>query len=1156
MLRAKAALALWLAFGCAAGLWAQPRTDTLRNADTLHLSQPFPAPGSVMIRFLPSGRTWQPPLAAQVRDRVGVDSLYRSDSLAIVIYRVLRQPPPIRIQLRDFQAVKDTTREAWADVIFPETDAKPPPFWMESGGLRTTGSLSRGITVGNNRGLALNSGLRLQIEGDLGDGLKITGAITDENIPIQPDGTTQAINDFDRVFIRLAKDAYSVTLGDYEVLQKGSRFADYYRNVQGIRLAVEQKKQQAAFSMAVAKGKFHSNTFQGQDGVAGPYQLSGQNGERFIFILAGSERVFLNGQPMRRGENLDYVIDYNTAEVTFTANHVITNISRIVVDFEYNDQYYNRSLIVGEASGSALKDRLKVNFSYARDADNANAPFNDAAGFASIRDTLASLGDQQGPALTSGVSLTGPSVVEGEVRYRRADTLVAGVLYERYVYARDTSAKYQAAFSFVGRGNGFYVRRSDLNGNIYAWQPPDANGRPTGDFAPVRIWVLPRLLQVSSLRASLQVTPKARVYTEVALSSEDKNRLSALGDEDNLAAAQHSGIQFSKVRLADSVFLEADVSYQFVARRYVNLDRVYRAEYGRVWNFNDLGQRTQEHVTLARTALRFKRLAELSMEHGMRATGPGQRNYRQTYTLSSQLPWFLHGSYTFTDLSTEVDSASFRSRWMRHEGDLFRTIGRWRAGTVIWIENRREATGDTLRGGTFNFQDLKPYLRREGEKFSLETSYNYRFDREWLQGQVREKSLGQTAFLRTRYQPSQALNLQAVTSYRTLQVRDTAFRTADLQNTRTLNANLQGDYMHRKRLLTTQLVYEVASERLAAREVRFVRVPAGQGQYVWLDSLFNNDGIEDIEEFQVANNPLVADFVRILVPTRTLVPTTRLSFSGNMRWDLRQVIKPGGSFWKEAARRFQSLTAFRIVQNQQRQSGFSSYLIGLGNVFEDTTLLDASYSFRQDFTFFQNSPVGEFKFGYLDNQTRSFLITGSEERGNRVGNAYQRVNAGTKVSFEADTRLGRRFTVAEAFESRNFNIRYWETFPRANYQVSRQLRLSGGYEYKRRVNEGEAGQEASVNIHKAVFESRWNIKERNNLFVKLELAGLAQEGEAGFSADFELKEGLAPGFNTITQVFLTWYLFGNLELSLNYDGRAAVDRPVVHTGRVQVRAFF
>ena len=83
--------------------------------------------------------------------------------------------------------------------------------------LTKSGSITRGVTVGSNRGLKVNSALNINVSGKVGDNVEVTAALTDQSTPIQPDGTTQNLQEIDKVFIQIKSPNLAATMGDFQI---------------------------------------------------------------------------------------------------------------------------------------------------------------------------------------------------------------------------------------------------------------------------------------------------------------------------------------------------------------------------------------------------------------------------------------------------------------------------------------------------------------------------------------------------------------------------------------------------------------------------------------------------------------------------------------------------------------------------------------------------------------------------------------------------------------------------------------------------------------------------------------------------------------------------------------------------------------------------
>ena len=109
-------------------------------------------------------------------------------------------------------------------------EQEPIKKFVPFDGLTTSGSISRGITIGNNQNAVVNSALDLQIAGKLSNKVSLRASIQDSNIPLQQGGYSQKLDEFDQIFIELFSDKWSVRAGDLFLENRKSKFLNFNKS--------------------------------------------------------------------------------------------------------------------------------------------------------------------------------------------------------------------------------------------------------------------------------------------------------------------------------------------------------------------------------------------------------------------------------------------------------------------------------------------------------------------------------------------------------------------------------------------------------------------------------------------------------------------------------------------------------------------------------------------------------------------------------------------------------------------------------------------------------------------------------------------------------------------------------------------------------------
>ena len=392
-------------------------------------------------------------------------------------------------------------------------------------GLVSSGSISRGVTIGNNQNSVLNSELDLQISGKLNDKVTLRASIQDSNIPLQESGYSQQLDEFDQVFIEVFSERWGIRAGDIDLEDTQSYFSKFSKRVQGLSLTTNFKNEDSeltAFaSGALVRGQFSTSQFVGQEGNQGPYKLVGPNNELYVLVVSGSETVYVNGIPLERGATEDYIIDYNAGEVIFNATYPITSEMRITVDYQYSERNYSR--FIGYAGSRYKNEKWTLGVSAYNENDLKNQPLQQSLNSEQVA-ILSNAGDDQ--TLMTAPSATPEAYNENRILYKKITD--NGV--EVFEFSNNAEDElYLVNFTAVGSMQGNYkITSSNAISNIYEYIAPVA-GVKQGAFEPIVQLVAPVKLQVAVVNGAFKPNEKTAIEFEFAASKNDLNLYSSLG---------------------------------------------------------------------------------------------------------------------------------------------------------------------------------------------------------------------------------------------------------------------------------------------------------------------------------------------------------------------------------------------------------------------------------------------------------------------------------------------------------------------------------------------------------------------------------------------------------------------------------------------------
>ncbi len=1009
-------------------------------------------------------------------------------------------------------------------------------------GLNTSGSISRGITIGNNQNAVVNSQLDLQITGKLSEKVSIRASIQDANIPSQEGGYSQSLNEFDQIFIELFGKNWNIRAGDIDLQNNNSYFGRFTKKVQGISFGVtfnneDGSKISAFASGALVRGVFSKSEFVGQEGNQGPYKLVGPNGELYILVVSGSERVYVNGLLLQRGENEDYVIDYNAGELKFNPTYPITSDMRISVEYQYTDRSYSR--FIGYGGGNYTSEKLDLGVYIYSENDAKNQPLQQNLTKEQVA-ILQAAGDDRD--LMIAPSAVPDTYSENKILYKKE--IVNGE--EIFVFSNNPEDElFSVRFSLVGNNSGNYVvGDNNAISRIFEYRAP-VNGVLQGNYDPVIRLNAPTKLQVGGLNGSYHPSEKTLIDFEIAGSKNDLNLFSDIDDGNNDGFAGRLAFKQQVLKTADTLKIDAFGSLDFVQKDFRTVERLYNIEFNRDWNLiNPIGNQSFAvgGFEILQPKIGGGRYEFQNLNYSENFNGT-----RHVIVSEVKLNKFrLHTNGSLLNSK----GVSISSNFLRFNNTTTYSFEKaWVGGKVALEDNQiKDVLRDSISPISQKFGAYEVFTGiGDSTNVFVEAGYQHRVNDSVRNNMLQKVNSSNTFYLKSKLINTENTQLLAFANYRTLKYEPKP----ETNDTREMERSLNSRIIYNQALFDGGIRLNTALESnngvIPQQEFTYVKTEPGQGVYTWID--YNNNGIQELEEFEVAQFQDQAEYIRVLLPNQVFIKIRQNKFSQILTLNPQKWSNKEG--FKKLLSRFYNQTSYVLDRKVKRKNdGFNI------NPFEDggDDQLGLILNFRNALFFNRGKQRYTTSYTFISTSADNLLAIGLQQ--NRLKSHQLNFNhkflESWLLNFKAAT--GSSESLSENFANRNYKLDSYDFNPKLSYLLDQQTRFDVFYEFGNQEN--QLGDMEKLNQQTIGFSFAYTNAEKISINGEFNYIDNKFEGSPFSPVAYQMLEGLQPGTNFTWRLLFQKRITKYLDANLSYFGRKSETTKTVHTGSVQLRAYF
>ena len=887
---------------------------------------------------------------------------------------------------------------------------------------------------------------------------------------------------------------------------------------------------------------------------------------QFIIIVAGSEVVYLDGVQMTRGESNDYVIDYATGEVTFTANRIITSDRRISAEFQYTTNEFSRSFTGASVAThfwrrATGEPRTTIGLTFLREADGDL--FNDEFGL-SAADSLNLIQVGDGLARRSGAIQVEFDPEAPYVHYVQDIIENQTGEIDTIFVAIDTSPAdsvevFRVQFTRIGSGQGRYVRGGrQINGILFEYRGPGE-----GDYEPIRVLPKPVNHNVLDFHGSIEPIKRLQLFGEWARSFNDENRFSSIDSQDDIDQAYKAGIRLDKIPLylgfEEKGHVEVEALRRQIGANFESFNRIRPVEFGRRWNINistldmdnneggagdELAEEIKGRLYLNPSIFVGAELGRIDLGNPFE----GKRSMLEA------------GVYDRLDYAIEWVSSTDRrlnqdGTWFRQRGRMAQPIVSRRLTPYVEFEQERREQAviglDSLARSSNAFTEVRPGITWRSTGYEASFQVELREEQDWAEGRLRDAARARTFQSTFNIRPGNTFNTDGSVGYRIKDFTDYFRINEGRENIESLILRWNTQWRPLKRAVDLTTRYEASTERTPTLQEIYIRTGPELGQFVWEDT--NGDGAIQIDEFLPERTPNEGTYIQTFVPSDSLSSIISVRALFRLQLEPSKLIDKNTTGFKRILRSISTRTTFDVQEKSREEDIASVYLLKLNRFRSPINTLNGRLRVSQDLYLFRSQPKVGVDIRYSQLRSLSELAAGEETRFVNSWSLEGRYAPTRTWGFRLKGETETSNLDSETFASRRYSIDGVRLEPEISYTISPAFSLTGkGIWAKKSDSVGDR----EVRLWRVPLEVRYRRLRRAQITARAEMAIIDLTGDALGLAAFELTDGRGPGTSYLWGVLGEFTLNQYLRFSFAYDGRAPADAPTLHTLRMQLSALF